>query len=184
MEEVWKDIPETNGYYQVSNMGNVRSTDRKVWNHLGYANHKGVLIRQRKSKSGYLTITHLKLPSQQVHRLVAIAFIPNPENKPQVNHIDGNKTNNCVENLEWCTNSENQIHAYRNGLSKRSEKAGRPKRKVCQIDLTTNETIRIFNSLTEASLYVSGKRTSNIRLCCNKGAKTCYGYKWEWYKEK
>lgn len=150
------------------------------------AKHKGKVLSQGFSKKGYKTITKIKgLPSQQVHRLVAMAFIENPENKEQVNHIDGIKTNNNVENLEWCTNGENQIHAYKHGLNHHSEFAGRPKRKVAQIDITTNEVIRTFNSISEATKSVTDKKYSNIGECCRnkKGRTEAYGFKWEFINE-
>ena len=99
-----------------------------------------------------------------IHRLVAEQFIPRILNKTQVNHIDGNKRNNEVSNLEWVDNSENQLHAYALGLNKRSELAGRPKRKVAMVD-DENEIIKTFDSLAEAS-----KETGihNISAVCRK----------------
>lgn len=104
--EIWKDIPEFENLYQVSNLGNVRSSRGKVQKlqitKFGYL--RATLHKQRKEK---------KMHS---HRLVALAFIPNPENKIEVNHIDGNKQNNHVENLEWNSKSENISHAFKIGL--------------------------------------------------------------------
>lgn len=117
--EEWRDIPGYEDRYQVSNFGNVRSVDRFV-EQFGHKNSykrlmKGRTLILRKQRGGYLLATLTrdgKEKKETVHRLVALTFIPNPLNKEQVNHIDGNKENNCVENLEWCTQSENQKHCY------------------------------------------------------------------------
>lgn len=120
--EVWKDIIGYKGFYQVSNLGNVKSLDRKVIssNRTSYL-RKGKICKQSKSNLGYMTvgftINNVKV-NKYVHRLVAEAFILNLDNKPQINHIDCNKENNNISNLEWCTNSENHIHASKNGLNK------------------------------------------------------------------
>jgi hypothetical protein len=120
--EVWKDIQDYEGVYQVSNFGNVKSLDRIVNkpNGVSYM-RKGKLCKQSKSNLGYMTVgftvNNVKV-NKYVHRLVAESFITNINNYPQVNHIDCNKTNNRMYNLEWCTNSQNHIHASKNGLNK------------------------------------------------------------------
>lgn len=110
---------------------------------------------------------------KKVHRLVAEAFIPNLDNKPQVNHINGIKTDNRVENLEWCTNSENQLHAYKNGLEK-------PKcqRKVKQYGLD-GVFIKQFEYISDAEkeLNIDG---SSISSCCRNKRKTAGGYIWKY----
>ena len=122
-QEVWKDIEGYEGKYQVSNYGNVRS--------LMYHNTKGIkrisLLKPATDNRGYFRCALSKnniLKTYKVHRLVAQAFIPNPNNYPQINHIDGNKKNNNAENLEWCTNSVNQIHAYAHNLNQGSRGKG------------------------------------------------------------
>ena len=111
MNEIWKDIEEYEGLYQVSNLGRVKRVTT------------GRILKGCKHSGGYLHICLYKNGSQFtkiIHRLVAQAFIPNPESKPQVNHIDEDKTNNMVSNLEWSTSNENNNHGTRN---KRAGKA-------------------------------------------------------------
>src|SRR5690606_32510614 len=108
--------------YQVSNIGRVRSLNRSVGGKNGTKKQLIGKIRKQDNFSNYYGVVLSNdtiIKRSYTHRLVAEAFIPNPENKPQVNHIDGNKENNNVENLEWATSSENNNHAYKNGLRKK-----------------------------------------------------------------
>ena len=126
-KEIWKPIENYEGLYEVSNLGRVRSIDRIIiMKHRNGCNathyYKGKILATRKNNSGYLKVDLIKDKKAKtffVHRLVAIAFISNVENKPQVNHIDGNKENNTIENIEWCDAFENQQHALNIGLRKR-----------------------------------------------------------------
>jgi hypothetical protein len=122
-EEIWKDVVGWEGMYLVSNLGNIRSLDRLVRG----PHPEGRIIKGKLRKlltvKGYLSINLIdkksgKSTRNSVHRFVAEAFIPNTDNKPEVNHIDGNKKNNKVDNLEWCTRIENVRHAINTGLMK------------------------------------------------------------------
>lgn len=155
MEE-WKDVQGYEGLYQVSNTGQVRGVKR------------GKTLKPHKSKAGYLEVTLSKQNTFAyflIHRLVAQAFIPNPEGKPQINHKNGVKTDNRLDNLEWSTRSENQRHRF-SVLGQRGHTA-RPVRCV-----DTNE---VYPSAKLAAQKL-GLCRSAISLCCLGKRKSTGGY--------
>lgn len=156
-DEEWKDIPSeiingVNGY-KISNYGRVK-------------NHKGKITNGSNHESGYLWVS-ISPKQYLLHRLVAKVFIPNPQNKEQVNHIDGNKTNACVSNLEWCSNKENSQHAHDNGLNSNTKP-------IIQYDIDMNK-INEFKSQKEAS-NILNISYSSISKCCRGKQKNTGGF--------
>ncbi len=184
MNEIWKDIEGYEGLYQISNLGRVKRLDRYVKGRWGnYYLLNGKLIKERKTKDGYLRVglqTGKKQKMFAIHRLVAKAFIPNPDNLPQVNHKDENKENNCVDNLEWCTAKYN-IN-YGNCIEYRSKKRinGKNSKTVYQYSID-GQFIKEWPSTREIQRSL-GFAKSNIVTCCNGKIKTAYGYKWSYTK--
>lgn len=121
MSEIWKDIKGFEGSYQVSNLGRVKSMERKIPHnvHSGFRTIRERILKNQDNSNGYkFVVFGYKGKINYIHRLVAKEFIINTENKHEVNHINGLKDDNRVENLEWCTHSENQKHALKTGLFK------------------------------------------------------------------
>ena len=166
MEEIWKDIAGFEGLYQVSNMGNVKSLERTVCDNRGYYRTVPERIRKpRNTGKGYLAVNLYKdgkAKNYKIHRLVAQAFLPNPYNLPEVNHIDEDKYNNCVENLEWCTSQYNIEYS--------KAKA------IIGIDKVTGLIVE-FPSTKEASRQ-TGINHGNICACCNGKRNSAGGFYW------
>lgn len=158
-----KDIKNYEGLYAITSCGKVWSYRRKKF------------LKPGVNKNGYLYVNLWKDGQgkmYKVHRLVAEAYLPNPENLPQVNHKDENKSNNCLQNLEWCDNKYNCNYGTRN--ERRSDKL---KKTVIQYDLDGN-FIKEWKSATDVGKEVQG----NIVKCLKGRYKTAYGYIWK-YKE-
>ena len=185
-EEIWKDIPEYEGYYQVSNLGRVKSLKRKINNgryKKEFFIYEKILV-SIDIGNGYLRVSLNKSGKKKpifCHRLVAVVFILNPENKPCVNHIDGDVKNNHSSNLEWCTHSENMKHAIRvlkNDVPTTSRRRvfNIPRKVVCI------ETEEIFKSVNAASKRI--KRSTNyVSQCCKNQKWTAGGFRWMYYEE-
>ena len=188
--EIWKAIEGYEGLYQVSNLGRVRSLDRTVTQHhpetgkdVTYVVH-GQIMAPYFNVHGYQCV---RLRSENgrrtflVHRLVAKAFVPNPNGYDIVNHKDESRDNNHADNLEWCTQEYNvnygtsiqrlsESHINRSDLSKTVE--------MLSLD---GELLKEFPSAREAARFV-GASNSNISRCCRDHSKTCKGYRWR-YKQ-
>lgn len=164
MKEEWKDIQGYEGLYQVSNLGNIKSLSNK-------SNHKRAkYLIQNKNKGGYKKVYLYKNHKREcysVHRLVAKMFIPNPMNKKEVNHIDCNKENNCVNNLEWCTRKENHLHKCLNGLNSTKEAVEKNEKPIILINNNTR-----YRSMMDACRQL-GLSVANVsRVCSGKLAHT------------
>lgn len=183
--EIWIDIKDFVGMYQVSNYGRVRSLDRYLnSNDNRMQLKKGVIIKPNIVFGGYWQASlynNGKRKVKKFHRLVAMAFVENQKNKREVNHIDRNKNNNCFKNLEWCTPKENMMHLENNfGFD-----YGRRKIEMYSKDDTF---LRNFESIAEACDFLGVKRMSNgkakisnISRCLKdkKNTLSAYGYKWK-----
>lgn len=170
MQEEWRDISGYEGRYQVSNLGRVRSLPRKT--KTGF--REGVTLIPVKDGVGY-QIVNLSRKSHKIHRLVAEAFIDNPNDYKCVNHKDENKLNNRADNLEWCTYEQNNNYGTRN---KRISLNSSRKRRIEQLDANGN-VITEWESISSASNHYGVTRTT-ICACCNGRQKTSAGYRWRY----
>lgn len=172
-KEIWENIKDYEDLYQVSNLGNVKSLPKK--HNLGKGKYyvtKEKILSKTKNKHGYMIVNIMK-KNKYVHRLVAEAFIPNINNYKCINHKDEDKTNNCVDNLEWCT------HLYNNNYGKHNERMSKSKSiKINQYDLDGN-FIKEWESMSEVQKKLNIK-AANICACCKGKYKQTGGYIWKY----
>lgn len=178
--ENWKAVNGFEGWYEVSDKGRIRSVERTITHSCGkvQTNPSKILKPQlQKIGKGYFTVQlykNSKHYKRYLHRLIAEHFIPNLDNKPQVNHIDGNPRNNSIDNLEWVTVSENLQHAIDNNLQVKNK----PVRRINRYG-----DIKEYESL-QAAKEDGFRTTDHISKCC-KGLKETYrGYRWEFINQK
>lgn len=206
-QEIWKDIPDYKGYYQVSNLGRVKGLKYTFWAKKQFRTLPERILKPNKNKNGYFYVVlhkNKKGKTWKVHKLVALAFIPNPENKKCIDHIDTNKENNNVNNLRWCTHKENMS----NSITKKKlidagafqitkemrEKAKigylKNKKQILQkIKLAVEkpikciETEKIYKSITTAATELQ-INPSNISAVCKGKLKSAGGYHWKYIDKK
>ncbi len=182
--EIWRDIPDYEDHYQVSNLGNVKSLSRYVFKNGGKFITKEKLLSKGCDAGGYHHVglcKNGKMKTIKVHRLVAICFIDNPNNYKPVNHLDGNKQNNRVGNLEWNSDKQNVRHACHKGLRNKSytneQLATRPNNKPI-LQLSPNgELIKQWHSAKEVERELK-LYAQHIYKCLKNKCETAYGYKW------
>ena len=176
-KEVWKPIPGYEGLYEVSSYGRVKSIATQKTYLDGFRSTPQRIMKPHVINGGYLqlmlTHSHIR-KAHLVHRLVAESFIENPQKFPQVNHIDGDKLNNRVENLEWCTAKENMAHSVLYGI--------RTDTKPVVMLTKSGELVRAFPSIHEAERQTKIWR-SNIKECLKHSHKSAGGYIWRYQNE-
>lgn len=165
--DIWEWVKGFEGVYKISNWGNVKSANRNIKHYRGGLSFRaGQVLSINLDKYGYPKVTLQKAGRRKyftVHRLVATAFIPNPDNLPQINHKDGDKTNNFVDNLEWCTDEDNKKHAHTTGLIDYSKNSGE---NCYTTNLTNKIVLEIRNKMD------SGVRNKDIEKEYNLGRST------------
>ena len=170
-EEVWKDIEEYEGLYQVSNKGRVKS--------LKFGKER--ILKPAKNDGGYLFVYIFKNGKRKmclVHRLVAQAFIPNPQNLPQINHRDEVKTNNSVQNLEWCTAKYNSNYGTHNQRSADKRTNGKCSKPVIQYE-KSGEFVKEWKSTHDIERNL-GYNNGYISACCNGKFNSAYNFVWKY----
>lgn len=177
MKEIWKDIVGYEGLYQVSNMGRVKSLGND-------GARKEKILKPITNGQGYLLVCLCKdgkTKNFRIHRLVALHFIPNPNNLPTVNHLDEDKNNNCVTNLEWCSSEYNHNYGTRNQRVSEKMTNGKLSIPIVQLDPSSNKVLNVYPSTMEAER--NGFYHSSIAKCIKGRYKTHRGYKWQYLHE-
>lgn len=159
-EEIWKDIKDYEGLYQVSNYGRVKSLYKKT----NFNTSKETILSPGIDKRGYLQVViykESKPRGRRIHRLVAETFIENPENKRTINHLDENKLNNKSNNLKWATDQENIDYSQSKAV----------------VQIKDNNVIKIWTSASEAAKH--GFHQGHISICCRNENNSHRGFKWK-----
>lgn len=181
-QEVWKDVIGYETLYAISSIGRLLSHEKQWISRKTIIRKPKMFIKLLLDHKGYPRVglwKNGKCKIIAVHRMVADAFIPNPQAKPFINHINGIKYDNRIENLEWCNQSENMLHAYKIGLQKPLCGVDNPRsKKVAQFTLD-GVLIKIWGSTREAK-RVGGFHNSSIRFCCIGKYNSHKGFKWKY----
>ena len=181
--EVWKEIHGYNERYEVSNYGRVRSNDMIINGRLQNCHHKkGRILKPHTDKEGYKGVVlcvNQKRKTFRLHRLVAAAFIPNPDNLPEIDHIDGDRANNHADNLRWVTVKENQNNPITK--SKWIGRKAKPHHEKAIEQIKNGIVVNVFVSIQEAARKGNFSATAICKVCKGKG-NLHKGYKWRYKK--
>ena len=170
MREIWKDIPNYEGYYQISNLGNVKSLIGWSYSEKCYIKREKILKPNLREYKQIVLIKNKKREYHYIHRLVAQAFVPNPNNLSYVNHKDENKYNNNADNLEFCSHQYNDCY----GTKLDRQSIALTKYNILQYDANGNLIKKWFN--IREIVRKMGYSKTNIQHCCMKKCKTAYGF--------
>lgn len=180
MQEIWKPIPNYEGYYEASTKGRIKSVGR-ISKVKGFKIN-GKILKSIKGSNGYMyvSLSADNIPRRfTVHRLIALTFLENPNGYTSINHKDENKENNSVNNLEWCTSKYNTNYGTcvsRASKARMNNKAH--SKPVEQIDESTGEVVCVYPSIREI-MRINGYARAHISACCHGKEKRAYGYKWK-----
>lgn len=172
--EIWKPIIGYEDYYEVSNLGRIRAIDRTITDKNGREKKlHGHMMLQQKHRNGYYSVMLTRGGKQKrfsVHRLVGTAFVPNPDNLPEINHKDETRDNNCADNLEWCDRSYNNVYGAK--LTNQIKRQSKPVKQMLN-----GITIAVYPSAM-AACRATGVSQGGISGCCRGELKSSGGYQW------